>query len=215
MYFVRIVLSIAMFPFFQPLCVAQKIVTVKLYGHLAVNNGVTIPIFEENTNQVVSFRWPAVAINYLDKNRRYNEWELTNLLIQRSPDSETDTRFSIGGRFEHGIRLSKRENAALAISAGGSIRAFYALEQLNANNILGLAAENEFFGLSLAFTPHLEYRITKNLVFDFSPYLEIANGTARLEYVYDEFIDEDQRGSIDFYFQGFQTLFRFGLGWKF
>lgn len=212
---VRIVLGLAILLFFQAEGIAQKTKTIKVYGNFALNNGVTIPVFEAQNNRVISFRWPSFAIKYQYENNRYTEWEMTNLVFQKAPDSETDTRFSIGLRFEHGTRMTKSTKAPLTISAGGSIRTYFGLEQLNETNILGLATENKFYGLSLAFTPHFEYRLTKKLTFDFSPYIELANGSARLEYVYDEFIDEDQRGSVDFYFRGFQTMLRVGLGWRF
>lgn len=196
-------------------CLAQRIVSAKLYGHLALNDGISIPVFEEPSGQILRYKWLAPAIRFQYDNNRYNEWELTDLVFQKAPDSETDTRLSIGLRYETGIRLTKNAAAPLEISLGGSLRGFTALEQLNDTNILGLAAENTFYGLSLAITPHLQFRLTPNLVFNFSPYVELANGTVRLEYVYDEFIDEDQRGSVDFYFRGFQSILRFGLGWKF
>ncbi len=194
---------------------AQRIITAKLYSHLAISDGVSIPVFEEKNNKVIAFRWLAPAIKYQYDNNSYKELELTNLVLQRRPDIETETRFSIGLRYEYGKRLSKKENAPMIFSVGGSVRTFYALEQLNESNILGLVVENQFYGLSLAFTPHLEYRLTNHLVFDFSPYIELVNGTTRLEYVYDEFIDEEQRGSVDFYLKSFQSFFRFGVGWRF
>ncbi|GEM_PF-4963478 len=196
-------------------CIAQRITTAKVYAHLALGDGVSIPVFEAENMQVIAFRWPAIALKYQYDDNHYKEFELTNLVFQRRPDFETDTRFSIGFRYEYGKRLSKKESAPIVLSAGGALRAAYAWEQLNESNILGYAAESQFYSLSFAFTPHLEYKLRPHLVFDFSPYMELANATTRLEYVYDNFIDEEQRGSVDFYFKGLQYFLRFGVGWRF
>ncbi|MBI1225670.1 MAG: hypothetical protein GC192_10580 [Bacteroidetes bacterium] len=195
---------------------AQRIVTAKLYSNFGLNSGLTIPYFEEeNGGDIIRYKWLSPAINYQYENNRYREWELTDFLLQIAPDGETDTRFSIGLRYEYGARLVRPSNKLLKINVGGSIRMFGALEQLNSSNIIGLPVENKYYGISMAITPHLEFEITKRLRFELSPYVELVNGTTKLEYVYDEFIDEDQRGSIDFYFKSFQTIFRFGLGWSF
>ncbi len=200
---------------FLPNSSAQRIVTAKLYSHLAINGGVTIPGFENSNKEIVRFKWVAPSIRFQYDNNRYREWELTDLTIERAPNDETDTRFSIGLRYEYGTRVTKSVQAPLVLSLGGSLRMFGAIEQLNDRNVLGLAVENEFLGLSIAFTPHVTYRIKKHLIFDFCPYAEIINCTIQKEYVYDEFLEEDQRESLDSRFGFFQTILRLGVGWEF
>lgn len=193
---------------------AQK-PTIKLNSNFALDGAVAIPVIEESAFGVLDFRWFSPAIMIPWKNRHYDEIELTDLFFRRSPDFETDTKFTIGLRYEHGKRFNKNANSNLNFRAGPSLRVYYGLEQLNDFNIIGLPTENQVYGFALSLNPHLEYRMFKRLVFDFSPYCELANIATRLEYVYDSSIEEEQRQSVDFYFDGLKIFLRVGLGWQF
>jgi hypothetical protein len=196
-------------------CIGQTIKSAKMYSYFALYGGISIPYFESNSNEVLAFRWFSPAIRFQHDNGRYKELELTNLIIERAPDIETDTRFSFGFRYEFGKRFTKNADAKLSFAGGLSLRPYFGLIQLNALNPLGIEAENTVLGSSMAILPHLEYRIHRNLIFDFSPICEVANIAVRSEYVYDQFIDEEQRQSLDFYFKSFQLFLRIGVAWEF
>lgn len=200
--------------FVPELATAQK-PTLKLYSLFALDGALAIPVIEENSTDLFTFRWFSPAVLIPRNKGHYDEIELTDLRYQRAPDFETDTKFSIGLRYEHGKRFNKNGNSSMSFRAGPSLRSYFGLELLNDSNILGYAVENQVYGLALAINPHVTYRIYKNLIFDFSPYCEVANFTTRLEYVYDPFIDEEQRQSVDFYFDGLTIFLRAGIGWQF
>lgn len=195
---------------------AQRITSLKAYGNMAIGKSVSIPYFEEeNRNAFLKFTWASIAVKYQYDSGRFREFELTNLELQRRPNEDTDTRFSVGFRYKYGKMLTKSVNAPLTLSIGASIRSAYALEQLNGLNIIGIPSQNEYYSLALGLHPHLEFLIKKHVIVELCPNVDIGNFTARSEYVYDEFIEEEQRSSIDFYFKAFQFFASIGAGWRF
>jgi hypothetical protein len=194
---------------------AQQKPTLQLNAHIAFDGATSILFIDGNSNDLIAFKWLAPSVVFHGKNGKYQELELTNLSLQTAPDDETDTRFSMGIRYERGRQIGKENGGLLVLKAGVSLKSYLGFEQLTALNPNGLPTENSVFGLTLGIHPHLEYKIYKGLVFDFSPYCDLINGAARIEYVFDEFIDEEQRDSVDFDLIGFQFFLRFGLGWKF
>jgi hypothetical protein len=194
---------------------AQQKPTIQLNAHIAFDGARFLLFIDKLSNDLIAFKWLAPSVVFHGENGKYQELELTNLVLQRAPDIETDTRFSMGFRYERGRQIGKDNGGHLVLKAGVSLKSYFGIEQLTAFNPNGLPTENSVFGLSLAIHPHIEYKIYKGLVFDFSPYCDLINGAARIEYVYDEFIDEEQRDSVDFDLIGLQFFLRFGLGWRF
>ncbi len=198
----------------QPLYAQQK-PTFQLNAHIGLDGATSTLFMDGNSNDLITFKWLTPSVVFHRENGKYHELELTNLVLQRAPDVATDTRFSMGIRYERGRQIGKDNGGNLVLKAGVSLKHYLGTEQLNALNPNGLPTENKIFGLTLALHPHIEYKIYKGLVFDFSPYCELINGAARVEVVYDEFLDEEQRDSVDFDLIGLQFFLRFGLGWRF
>ncbi len=211
---IHLLVIVAICVFAVPLF-SQKIRTVKLYSHFAFNGAISVPTIDKEPTGLLAFKWLAPALLIDQTENRYHEFELTDFFLQRAPDEETDTRFSIGFRYERGWRLNKLPAGNTVVRIGLSVKNYYGLEQLNELNPTGWPLENRLYGLSLALNPHVEYRVFRELYFDFSPYCDLLSVAARSEYIYNEFIDVEQRQSIDFYTLSMKFFLRFGLAWRF
>ncbi|MCC6725729.1 MAG: hypothetical protein IT258_14565 [Saprospiraceae bacterium] len=194
---------------------SQQNGTVKVYTHLAVNGARGVPIIDQPNASLLQYKWVSPALHIEFDSGRYHEFELTNLLLQTAPTDEVDTRFSFGLKYERGRNFNFKKNGPLRFLTGISCRAYYGMEQLNQSGPNGIPSENNVIGLALAINPHLEYKLFKNLAFDFSPYCEAINFAVRRELVFDEFLVDEQQDSIDFYLLKLQFFLRFGLAWRF
>lgn len=194
---------------------AQKNTSAKLYGHLALFDSRTVLGLDQNKENVVHLNSLAPAFRWEEESGRYRELELSALSRERIDDGRAVIEeYSFALRYERGYPISKN-NSGMKVRLGWSARGYFGNRTADFYDLSEYPAENQYYGLILSLTPHIEYNISRRLYFDFSPNLELLNFCAGREYVYNPDYDEEQNESIDFFFLPFRPLLRIGAGFRF
>ena len=191
---------------------AQKKATyLKLYNYLPILGSTEYLGVEDRADKrVISLSSLGFSLHLENEFDRYREFEMSRFLFRQEDNGTSFIETSSGSlRYEYGAILKRKYNS-IKVRLGGSLRYYYG----NRNIIIFDNTIQETHGLIFSFTPHLDWRLHKNLYFDLAPDIQLLNGSIRLEDNFQPVTLPEEATAVDFFFQPFGLFLRMGISYR-
>lgn len=144
------------------------------------------------------------------ENGLYHELEIARFLFSIEDNGTSLVETTSGSfRYEFGALMPHR-NKRIKVRMGGAARYYLA----NRNIIVFESILQTTHGLILSITPHLDWQLYKRFYFELAPTFQVLNGSMRLEENYQQTLTIEEETAVDFYFQAFRPLLRFGISYR-